>query len=98
MLQSLPSNIDEYENTSKLITSIIESQKDDNKSIEMYKKVIEPTNEAQKSNINEKELLNQIQSIEKQTNGLGKIEIENVGDTVVVTEKTPQNELTLRKN
>lgn len=90
---------DEYENTSNLITNLIESQKNDIESIEISKKVIEPTDKEQKSKINEKDLLKQVQAMEKQSKGLDKIEIEAVGDTVIVKKKPILGrELELKKN
>ena len=79
---------DEYENTSHMITKFIESQKDDKESIEIYKHVIGPDEDIQKvEQIDEKDLLNQIQVMEKQGKGMQKIEIETVGGTVVVKRK-----------
>ena len=90
---------DEYENTSNLIAQMIEAEKNDKESIEISKKVIEPTDKSQKSKINEKDLFKQVQSMEKQSNGLDKIEIEAVGDTVVVKKKSILGrEPELRKN
>ncbi len=80
---------DEYENTAKLITAMTESKEDDQESIEISKKVIETGTKVDGAKINEKDLLKQVQAIEKQTNGLEKVEIETLGDTVIVKKMKP---------
>lgn len=77
---------DEYENTAKLIVKFNDSKEDDMESIEISKKVIENRAESE-SSINEKDLLKKVQDIEKETNGLEKVEIETDGKTVIVKKK-----------
>lgn len=78
---------DEYENTAKLITELSDSKENDQESIDISKKVIESRDKQNKSKIDEKDLLRQVQAMEKQTKGLEKIEIETLGDQVIVTKK-----------
>ena len=78
---------DEYENTARIITLLSESKENDQESIEISKKVMEIREGKSKTNIDEKELLRQVQAIEKQSKGLEKVEIETIGDTVIVKKK-----------
>lgn len=76
---------DEYEQLAEKLTEITAENENDQDSIEISKKVIESREE--NSNINEKDLIDQYKLIEKQTKGLEKVEIETLGDTVVVKKK-----------
>lgn len=78
---------DEYEELANKLTKYANENENDEKSIEISKKVIDSRLDDEPSKINEKDLLKQYQLLEKQAKGFEKVEIETMGDVVVVKKK-----------
>ena len=78
---------DEYEALAEKLTEMTAKNENDQESIDISKKVIESRETDGSKLINEKDLRKQYKAIEKQTKGLEKVEIETLGDTVVVKKK-----------
>lgn len=77
---------DEYEGLAEKLNDMNTKNENDQDSIDISKQVIE-SRKTGVAKINEKELLSQYKAMEKQTKGLEKVEIENLGDKVVVKKK-----------
>ena len=77
---------DEYEALANKLNEMNAKNENDEDSIEISKKVIESRKTGIES-ISEKELLSQYKAMEKQTKGLEKVEIETLGDKVIVKKK-----------
>lgn len=78
---------DEYEKLANKLTEFTNENENDEESIKISKKVIESRENEEPSKIDEKDLLKQYQLLEKQSKGFEKVEIETLGDTVVVKKK-----------
>ena len=77
---------DEYEALADKLNDMNKKNTNDEDSIEISKKVI-ASGKSEEFKINEKDLLAQYNAMSKQTKGLEKVEIETMGDKVVVKKK-----------
>ena len=77
---------DEYESLADKLNEMNKKNESDEDSIEISKTVIE-SRKMGSFKINEKELIEQYRAMSKQTKGLEKVEIETMGDKVIVKKK-----------
>jgi len=78
---------DEYEQIAQKLTEMTAESENENESLEISKKVIESREIEGVKDINEQDLIKQYNLVSKQTKGLETVEIETMGDTVVVKKK-----------